>query len=199
MGRGLARYQVSTQYGRSLPYTRRSLSVRNKHDARQTESGRANPRECYLRPLGAVYRFVRAIYTGQRVSDVAAMCWSDVENTAIRVVQGKTGTKLWIPLHPELNRVLEAWKKTNIVIVTTSYGKRFTSKGLSNFVADKIGRVIVEPSRRGGEIAEGIVTDARSTPPRERLPGAHATQVTAHVAFAEFGFEQRTHSHRITE
>jgi integrase len=66
------------------------------------------------------------------------MGWPDVENTAIRVVQGKTGAKLWIPLHPELSRVLEAWKKTNLVIVATSFGQRFSSKGLSNYVADKI-------------------------------------------------------------
>jgi integrase len=83
--------------------------------------------------------FALLLYTGQRVSDVAAMSWPDVENSAIRVVQGKTGAKLWIPLHPELSRILDAWKKTNLVIVTTSYGKRFTSKGLSNFVAGKIG------------------------------------------------------------
>jgi hypothetical protein len=37
------------------------------------------------------------------------MLWQDVENSAIRVVQGKTGAKLRIPLHPELARILDAW------------------------------------------------------------------------------------------
>ena len=55
--------------------------------------------------------FALLLYTGQRVSDVAVMSLSDVENAAIRVVQGKTGAKLWIPLHPELRRILAAWQE----------------------------------------------------------------------------------------
>lgn len=83
--------------------------------------------------------FALLLFTGQRASDVKSMCWLDVENAAIRVVQGKTGAKLWIPLHPELNRILEAWPKTNLVMLTTSYRKPFTSKGFSNYMVARIG------------------------------------------------------------
>ena len=82
--------------------------------------------------------FALLLYTGQRASDVKAMSWQDVENAAIRVVQGKTGAKLWLPLHPELARILEAWPKTAVVMLTTSFGKPFTSKGFSNYMAARI-------------------------------------------------------------
>jgi integrase len=82
--------------------------------------------------------FALLLYTGQRASDVKSMLWQDVENSAIRVVQGKTGAKLRIPLHPELARILDAWPKTNLVMLTTSFRKPFTSKGFSNYMADRI-------------------------------------------------------------
>jgi enterobacteria phage integrase len=67
------------------------------------------------------------------------MSWQDVENAAIRVVQGKTGAKLWIPLHPELARILEAWPKTCLLMLTTSRRKPFTSKRFSEYMATRIG------------------------------------------------------------
>ena len=91
-------------------------------------------------PVGTRERtaFALLLYTGQRASDVKAMSWQDVENAAIRVMQGKTGAKLRIPLHPELARVLEAWPKTNLVMLSTSFRKPFTSKGFSNYMAARI-------------------------------------------------------------
>ncbi|MGO9171314.1 MAG: tyrosine-type recombinase/integrase [Rhodomicrobium sp.] len=67
------------------------------------------------------------------------MSWQDVESSAIRVVQGKTGAKLWIPLHPELAFILDKWPKRDVVILTTAFQKAFTEKGFSNFMAKKIG------------------------------------------------------------
>jgi integrase len=69
------------------------------------------------------------LYTGQRASDAKSMLWQDVENSAIRVVQGKTGAKRRIPLHPELARLLAAWPKTNLVMLTTtSAGRKLASR-----------------------------------------------------------------------
>ena len=91
-------------------------------------------------PIGTRERtaFALLLYTGQRASDVKAMSWQDVENASIRVVQGKTGTKLSVPLHPELARILEGWPKTNLAMLTTSFDKPFTPKGFSNFMAARI-------------------------------------------------------------
>ena len=47
-----------------------------------------------------------ALYTGQRMSDVLVMCWSDMDEGTIAVVQGKTEKKLWIPIHSELKTLL---------------------------------------------------------------------------------------------
>ena len=49
-----------------------------------------------------------ALYTGQRLSDVLVMGWSDIEGRLISVVQSKTGKRLWIPIHQELKQVLTA-------------------------------------------------------------------------------------------
>jgi integrase len=59
---------------------------------------------------------------------------------AIRVVQGKTGAKLTVPLHPELAEVLAAWPRSHQRILTTAFGKPFTPKGFGNWMADKIGQ-----------------------------------------------------------
>jgi integrase len=82
--------------------------------------------------------FALLLFTGQRVSDVAPMSWRDVEDSAIQVRQSKTGTKLWIPLHPELARTLEKWPKSEVVILRTAYGKSFTDKRLGFFMAAAI-------------------------------------------------------------
>ena len=47
-----------------------------------------------------------ALYTGQRMSDVLVMRWSDIDQGLIAVVQGKTDKKLWIPIHKQLAALL---------------------------------------------------------------------------------------------
>ena len=73
------------------------------------------------------------------MSDVSRMAWSDVGEGGIRVVQGKTGAKLTVPLH-QLAEVLAAWPRSHQRILTTAFGKPFTLKGFGNWMADKIGQ-----------------------------------------------------------
>jgi len=91
-------------------------------------------------PIGSRERtaFGLLLFTGQRLFDVRGMGWQDVVNNAIRVVQSKTGAKLWVPLHLELARVLAAWPKKHMVMLTTKFGKPFSAAGFSNYMADKI-------------------------------------------------------------
>jgi integrase len=56
----------------------------------------------------ALLIFELCLGTGQRIGDVLRMRWSDIEDGAIRVKQGKTGNELWIPITPRLGRVLDA-------------------------------------------------------------------------------------------
>lgn len=83
--------------------------------------------------------FALLLFTGQRAADVSRMSWDDVEGGAIRVVQGKTGAKLLIPLHAQLAEAIARWPKTHACILTTSFGKPFSTKGISNYMASAIG------------------------------------------------------------
>lgn len=87
-------------------------------------------------PLGTRERTVLALllYTGQRVGDVARMSWRDLAGGSFRFVQGKTGTALSIPIHHDLATALAVWPREHISIVTTQYGKPYTSHGLGNLI-----------------------------------------------------------------
>ena len=70
------------------------------------------------------------LYTGQREGDCLEMSWHDYNGKEIYVVQNKTGTKLRIPVHPELKAALDSEKRISPVILTAATGKPFKS---SNF------------------------------------------------------------------
>jgi len=86
--------------------------------------------------------FALLVFTGQRASDVAKMSWADVGEDGIWVVQLKTKAKLLVPLHPELHEILLAWGvgAGSGSILQTNYGQAFSSKGFSNFMAERIGK-----------------------------------------------------------
>lgn len=77
------------------------------------------------------------LYTGQRISDVLNMKWSDLRvapgsnQSVIGVVQDKTKKKLWLPIHQNLYPLLERIPKCSINILTNSRGKPWTYDGFS--------------------------------------------------------------------
>lgn len=91
-------------------------------------------------PVGSRERlaFALFVYTGQRASDVAKMSWSEVSKDGIWVVQRKTKAKLLVPLHPELYDILTASAPRDGAILKTNFGRPFSSKGISNFTAERI-------------------------------------------------------------
>jgi len=91
-------------------------------------------------PRGSCERtaFALLLCTGQRRSDVVRMAWDDVDNGSIRFVQGKTGVKLSVQLHPDLSAALTSWPRRGERILVTTFGNPFTSNGFGNFMADKI-------------------------------------------------------------
>jgi integrase len=78
------------------------------------------------------------LYTGQRRSDVHRMTWRDISSGRIAVVQQKTGKKLQIRIHPELQRALDAAPRGHLTILNTAYGKPFSVDGFSGFMRDAI-------------------------------------------------------------
>ncbi|WP_115935628.1 tyrosine-type recombinase/integrase [Aestuariispira insulae] len=75
-----------------------------------------------------------ALYTGQRISDVLKMTWKHIKGNVIEVVQEKTGTTTWIPLHPTLQDEIRAYKhamgdKLGYFIIVNQKGKAYTADG----------------------------------------------------------------------
>jgi enterobacteria phage integrase len=66
------------------------------------------------------------------------MAWPDVDAHSIRVVQTKGGEKLLIPLHPELRTAVDAWPRKHVVILTTNYGKPFSTAGYGSWFSTTI-------------------------------------------------------------
>lgn len=62
--------------------------------------------------------------TGQRVSDVLNMRWGDMDADGIRVTQGKTKAKVYVPLTDRLRRILADTPKRGLWIVAQDNGLR---------------------------------------------------------------------------
>jgi integrase len=86
-------------------------------------------------PLGSRARLALALllYTMQRRSDVVQMGWQHVRGDELTVVQQKTGTKLTLPLRPELKMVLDATPRQHLTFLTTRTGSAFTPAGFTNW------------------------------------------------------------------
>lgn len=84
--------------------------------------------------------FALMLYTGQRRSDVVRMRWADIEESTLAVTQGKTGVRLAIPLHPQLQLALTASipSRGAETILVTSFGKAFSSNGFGGWMAERI-------------------------------------------------------------
>jgi integrase len=82
--------------------------------------------------------FALLLCTGQRGSDVRKMVWTDIVGTTIRVAQQKTGTKLVLPLHPDLQSLLAIAPRKQATILATELGAAFSPKGFGNFVSAAI-------------------------------------------------------------
>lgn len=64
-----------------------------------------------------------ALYSGQRLSDVLAMRWSAINAAGLLAVkQGKTGKSLLIPIHRDLQLVLNTIPKHAVTILTSAQG-----------------------------------------------------------------------------
>jgi integrase len=80
-------------------------------------------------PVGSLARLAMGLhlYTAQRTSDVLAMGWQHVRGGVIRVTQKKTGQPVAIPIHPELQRILDAVPRGtgDLGLVFGASGRRF--------------------------------------------------------------------------
>ena len=70
------------------------------------------------------------LYTGQRVGDCSRMMRSDYDGEGIRVVQEKTGKKLWIAAHKDLRDELDQ-PSNSLYLIHKADGGPFKSRSLS--------------------------------------------------------------------
>jgi integrase len=76
------------------------------------------------------------LYTAQRRSDVVVMGRQHVRDGTISVCQHKTKSRLQIPIHPNLQRVLDATQSNNMTFIVSAHGKPFTPESFTNWFRD---------------------------------------------------------------
>jgi integrase len=78
-------------------------------------------------PVGSKPRLALALglYTAQRRGDVIRMGRQHIKNGVLSVMQEKTGARLAIPVHPELQAILDATPSGQLTFLTTKTGKSY--------------------------------------------------------------------------
>ena len=89
-----------------------------------------------------------ALFTGQRLKDIAMMPWTDFQGDIIRVRQSKTGTLIDIACHPVLRAHLETVPRRSIQIVTNAMGKPMKPHAVAGAIAREVARVPGMPKAR---------------------------------------------------
>lgn len=90
-------------------------------------------------PVGSRPRLALALllYTGQRRSDVVRMGRQHIRNGVLQVRQDKTGTELSIPVHTDLQAIVDASAAGQMTFLVTEFGKPFTAAGFGNWFREQ--------------------------------------------------------------
>jgi len=90
-------------------------------------------------PVGTMQRraYALALFTGQRCGDIARMTRAHRSDGAIRVVQQKTGTEVWVAEHRSLQAEL-GMMGPHMSLLVNARGAAFTSDELSRWFANAI-------------------------------------------------------------
>jgi len=81
-----------------------------------------------------------ALYSGQRQGDCLAMRWGDIENGMIAVCQQKTGKKLRIPMHRDLQAVLADVPRHCLTVLSNTRMKPWTQDGFKTSWGKELAR-----------------------------------------------------------
>ncbi|MDZ4382842.1 MAG: tyrosine-type recombinase/integrase [Parvibaculum sp.] len=91
-------------------------------------------------PLGTKQRTAYALarYTGQRRADLVGMTRAHLADGMIQVTQAKTGAPLWIPMHRELRRAIEAMASRDMLLLVNESGAGFDKVYFGAWFAEAI-------------------------------------------------------------
>lgn len=85
---------------------------------------------------------ILAVHTGQRRGDLITARWPDMAGGVWKVTQEKTGTKLAVPLHPDLITEMGTWNREAVTVLANERGRPWRRDMLSMAVkraAEKAG------------------------------------------------------------
>jgi len=144
-------------------------------------------------PVGTRARLAFALlrYTAQRRGDVVKMGRQDVqrddEGEFIVMRQNKTGTKMGIPIRPELAEALAAMLRSNMTFLTTEQGAPFTAAGFGNWFRDRCNEAGLPQCSAHGlrKVAATVVANAGGS-------GDQIKAVTGHKSLAEVAHYTRS-------
>lgn len=68
-----------------------------------------------------------ALFTGQRQQDLLALTWPQYDGEVISIRQKKTGSRVVVPVHPQLKSIIGGIPKDNAVMLTTITGRPWTA------------------------------------------------------------------------
>lgn len=93
-------------------------------------------------PAWVLTAYLLGRYTGQRRGDVLRLTWAAYDGTFFRVRQGKTGTRIEIPVHPRLKAHIDGLPRTSLYILTSPTGRPWDLRNFTRElreVLDKLG------------------------------------------------------------
>jgi integrase len=119
--------------------TRDVRRIRTRTEGHHTWSEREIAQFEARYPAGTAARLAMGLllFTGQRPGDVSRMGRQHVHGGAIHLRQEKTGAELAIPIHPDLQAIIDATMAGRMTFLVTKSGKPFTPAGFGNWFKDK--------------------------------------------------------------
>jgi hypothetical protein len=97
-----------------------------------------------------------ALYTGQRLSDVLGMEWTDLKGGLIRLKQGKTKKRLAIAMHKDLKALLEGFPRSGAKVLANSRGRPWTVDGFKASWQAQMDEDVMKPLRAKRLVFHGL-------------------------------------------
>ena len=134
-----------------------------------------------------------AVYTGQRAGDLVKIRWSDTAGETLHVIQEKTGTEVFVPVHPTLGEALKAWPRISTHILTDSNGRPWRKH---SFCAQMSKALRAHP-KLNGCVFHGLRATAASRLAEAGCSTHEIAAITGHKSLAQVekytkGVSQRT-------
>ena len=116
-------------------------------------------------PMGSKPRLALALllYTAQRRSDVVRIGRQHIKDGVLTVKQQKTGVTLAIPVHPQLQAVLDATPSEHLTFLVTATGKPYGGNAFSEQFRELVRRGWIAEALLGTWAAQGGMPPTRGS------------------------------------